>query len=164
MKRLKLWTEQESAACLKSWARGASFSIIEQELGGAKSRSAIAGYLRRQGQLRDGRSSTETLPPFRGGWPPKAGPRPVAGTPRRPRAKATPKQPKPTSPTLRQLIQQTKPKFDPARPMATIDTRLSDGCTFPFGERPPYEYCNQVNIAGTSFCAHHCKLVYQPAR
>lgn len=33
-------------------------------------------------------------------------------------------------------------------------------CRYPFGEKPPYLYCGKTIREATSYCPHHCGIVY----
>jgi GcrA cell cycle regulator len=34
-------------------------------------------------------------------------------------------------------------------------------CHFPYGERPPYQYCGKPAFDGSSWCLEHCRIVWE---
>lgn len=102
---MTVWTEQESEMCLQVWQRGGSYGVIADVIR-TKTRSAVAGWLRRAGKRRQVPIETKVPPPRK------------------------------TKRQIIEEALSREYTFDPTRLPSSLIDRSSDGCQFPLGEKP----------------------------
>lgn len=162
------WTNERVELLKKLWGDGLSASQIAGELGGV-TRNAVIGKVHRLG-LSGRAKSTST-----------------SAKPRRPRATSTvssspvPKKPTPQPQTFGATalkadiapapIVEAKPEVEPIAELvvpisqrASILTLTESTCKWPIGDPATdnFYFCGRKSDAGVPYCAHHCKVAYQP--
>ncbi|MCK7610933.1 GcrA family cell cycle regulator [Roseibium sediminicola] len=159
------WTNERVELLKKLWGEGLSASQIAGELGGV-TRNAVIGKVHRLGL--SGRAKTSSS----------------SAKPRRPRtaapASAAPKKPsqQPQSIGATALkadiapapVVQAKPQVEPIADLVPISQRASiltlteRTCKWPIGDpaTDDFYFCGRNSDAGVPYCAHHCKIAYQP--
>ena len=159
------WTNERVELLKKLWGEGLSASQIAGELGGV-TRNAVIGKVHRLGL--SGRAKTTSS----------------SAKPRRPRANqpagSTPKKPSPQPQTIGATalkadispapVVEAKPDVEPIAELvpiserATILTLTERTCKWPIGDpaTDDFYFCGRQSDAGVPYCAHHCKIAYQP--
>lgn len=161
------WTTERVELLTKLWADGLSASQIAGELGGV-TRNAVIGKVHRLGL--SGRAKSPS----------------PASKPRRARTAGTPSVPSSNRPTGAQPQSHgataLKMAVDPipaaaARPVAepiaelvpiseraTILTLTERTCKWPIGDpsTDDFYFCGRNSDPSVPYCAHHCKVAYQP--
>ncbi len=159
------WTNERVELLKKLWSEGLSASQIAGELGGV-TRNAVIGKVHRLGL--SGRAKTTT----------------TSAKPRRPRSNATtaaplsPKKPSPQPQTmganaLKADIAPTPravPELEPIAELVPISERASiltlteRTCKWPIGDpaTEDFYFCGRQSDPNAPYCAHHCKIAYQP--
>jgi len=160
------WTNERVELLKKLWGEGLSASQIAGELGGV-TRNAVIGKVHRLGLSGRAKSSTTSAKPRRA--------RPATGT-----AGAAPKKPssQPQSIGATALkadyspapAVEARPRVEPIAELvpisqrATILTLTERTCKWPIGDpaTDDFYFCGRQSDAGVPYCAHHCKIAYQP--
>lgn len=159
------WTNERVELLSKLWAEGLSASQIAGELGGV-TRNAVIGKVHRLGL--SGRAKTPS----------------TSSKPRRPRTSATSGSAAPKRPTAQpQTHGSAALKMDPTpapiaqiRPepiaelvvpisqRASILTLTERTCKWPIGDpaTDDFYFCGRNSDPNAPYCAHHCKIAYQP--
>lgn len=160
------WTNERVELLKKLWSDGLSASQIAGELGGV-TRNAVIGKVHRLGL--SGRAKTTT----------------TSAKQRRPRtsaapANATPKRPTPQPMThgatalkadmAPEPVAEPEPVVEPIAELvpisqrATILTLTERTCKWPIGDpaTDDFYFCGRQSDAGVPYCAHHCRIAYQP--
>jgi GcrA cell cycle regulator len=162
------WTSERVDLLKKLWGDGLSASQIAAELGGV-TRNAVIGKVHRLGL--SGRAKTQAS----------------ASQKSRKTAKPTssdtqtqveaPQAPMPQSIGATALKAETAPAAAPApksQPVAelvpiakraTILTLTERTCKWPIGDptSDDFYFCGHASNPGVPYCAHHCRIAYQPA-
>ncbi|MEE4010713.1 GcrA family cell cycle regulator [Roseibium sp. FZY0029] len=161
------WTNERVELLKKLWGDGLSASQIAGELGGV-TRNAVIGKVHRLGLSGRAKSTSSSAKPRR--------PRTAA-----PATGAAPK--KPTSSHPQSIgatalkadmspapVVEAKPRVEPIAELvpisqrATILTLTERTCKWPIGDpaTDDFYFCGRHSDAGVPYCAHHCKIAYQP--
>ena len=139
------WTEEKVAVLRQYWGSGKSASEIAEIIGGM-SRNAVIGKAHRLGLA--GRPS-----PIKER---KAKPKPAAAlTSATPVPASVPPAPKPAVDNVVELLPGGG---------ATILSLTERMCRWPHGDpkKPGFRFCGKPSAEGTSYCAEHLKMAYQP--
>ncbi len=139
------WTEEKVAVLRQYWGSGKSASEIAEIIGGM-SRNAVIGKAHRLGLA--GRPS-----PIKERKVKPKQPAPLAnGTPT-----PAPAQPAPKAPV--DNVVELLPGGG-----ATILSLTERMCRWPHGDpkQPGFRFCGKPAVEGTSYCAEHLKMAYQP--
>ena len=161
------WTNERVELLKKLWGDGLSASQIAGELGGV-TRNAVIGKVHRLGLSGRAKSTSSSAKPRR--------PRTAA-----PATGAAPKKPTTSHPqsigatALKADISPApvvadKPRVEPIAELvpisqrATILTLTERTCKWPIGDpaADDFYFCGRQSDAGVPYCAHHCKIAYQP--
>ncbi|WP_428649524.1 GcrA family cell cycle regulator [Roseibium sp.] len=161
------WTNERVELLKKLWGEGLSASQIAGELGGV-TRNAVIGKVHRLGLSGRAKSASTSSKPRRTRT---AAPAATASTPRKP-------SPQPQSigaTALKADISPApapiaKPEIEPIAELvpisqrATILTLTERTCKWPIGDpaTDDFYFCGRQSDAGVPYCAHHCKIAYQP--
>jgi len=160
------WTNERVELLKKLWGEGLSASQIAGELGGV-TRNAVIGKVHRLGLSGRAKTTSTASKPRRA--------RPAA-----PSGGAVPKKPvsQPQSIGATALkadispapMVEAKPEVEPIAELvpisqrATILTLTDRTCKWPIGDpaTDDFYFCGRQSDAGVPYCAHHCKIAYQP--
>ena len=160
------WTTERVELLKKLWSEGLSASQIAGELGGV-TRNAVIGKVHRLGL--SGRAKT-----------PSAASKPRRNRPSSPSSPASSasrqgaQQPQTRGATALKMAPAPAPEIEPeAEPIAelvpiseraTILTLTERTCKWPIGDpsREDFYFCGRNSDPGVPYCAHHCKIAYQP--
>ena len=132
------WTPKLASDCLREFNAGCSYSLIGERIG--KNRNEVAGFLYRRKLKRP--IPTLAL---------------VSKVPNRPPHRPAPA---PKLQHLRDVVARTVHRPDPDRQPTPLLALEQDGCKFSLSDRSPHVFCNQKRIAGTPYCAEHCKIAF----
>lgn len=161
------WTNERVELLKKLWSDGLSASQIAGELGGV-TRNAVIGKVHRLGLSGRAKTSSSSAKPRR----PRASTASTGSAP-----KKAPQQPQSIGATaLKADIDQApavavKPNLEPLPELvvpisqrATILTLTERTCKWPIGDpaTDDFYFCGRQSDAGVPYCAHHCKIAYQP--
>ncbi|EFO34328.1 GcrA cell cycle regulator [Roseibium sp. TrichSKD4] len=163
------WTTERVELLKKLWSEGHSASQIAGELGGV-TRNAVIGKVHRLGLSGRAKTTTTTSKAKR--------PRAATATAAPPKAKAPTKSPQPVSQGATALkmeedvapvaVPQANPEpiaeLVPISERASILTLTERTCKWPIGDpsTDDFYFCGRQSDAGVPYCAHHCKVAYQP--
>lgn len=160
------WTNERVELLKKLWGDGLSASQIAGELGGV-TRNAVIGKVHRLGLSGRAKSSTPSTKPRR-------------TRAASPAAQAAPKKPQPQPQTQGSAalkmdpspapVAEIRPEAEPIAELvpiskrATILTLTERTCKWPIGDpaTDDFYFCGRQSDAGVPYCAHHCKIAYQP--
>ncbi|MBO6508636.1 MAG: GcrA family cell cycle regulator [Roseibium sp.] len=161
------WTNERVELLKKLWGEGLSASQIAGELGGV-TRNAVIGKVHRLGLSGRAKSTSTSAKPRR----------PRANTPT---SSPAPKKPSPQPQTIGATalkadispapVIEAEPQVEPIAELvvpisqrATILTLTERTCKWPIGDpaTDDFYFCGRVSDAGVPYCAHHCKIAYQP--
>lgn len=161
------WTNERVELLKKLWSEGLSASQIAGELGGV-TRNAVIGKVHRLGLSGRAKTSSSSSKPRR---PRTASP--SAGTaPKKPA-----QQPQTIGATALKMdtspapAAEIKPELEPLPELvvpisqrATILTLTERTCKWPIGDpaTDDFYFCGRQSDAGVPYCAHHCRIAYQP--
>ncbi len=156
------WTNERVELLKKLWTEGHSASQIANELGGV-TRNAVIGKVHRLGL--SGRAKAPA----------------AAAKPRRSRSTGTsstrsPSQPQTQGATALKAeavpapVAVAKPEAEPIAELVPISERATilslteRTCKWPIGDpgSEDFYFCGRNSDAGVPYCAHHCKIAYQP--
>ncbi len=156
------WTNERVELLKKLWTEGHSASQIANELGGV-TRNAVIGKVHRLGL--SGRAKAPA----------------AAAKPRRSRSTGTsstrsPSQPQTQGATVLKAeavpapVAVAKPEAEPIAELVPISERATilslteRTCKWPIGDpgSEDFYFCGRNSDAGVPYCAHHCKIAYQP--
>ncbi|MES0879965.1 GcrA family cell cycle regulator [Roseibium sp. SCP14] len=161
------WTNERVELLKKLWGEGLSASQIAGELGGV-TRNAVIGKVHRLGLSGRAKSSTASAKPRR--------PRTAAPAGNSAPKRTTP-QPQTHGATALKAdiapapVIQAKPQVEPIAELvvpisqrASILTLTERTCKWPIGDpaTDDFYFCGRQSDAGVPYCAHHCKIAYQP--
>lgn len=137
MRKVAIWTDEETAMLTALWRKGAVSSQIAAELG--RSRNQVMGKLHRLGLL--GRRRVNKL---------------LYTADHKPEIKRAQKIGSPAAPPAVHY------KFPP-RPVASLEQHElpSRGeCKWPLGDGPPYVFCGAPALQRRPYCSVHAQLAY----
>lgn len=161
------WTNERVELLKKLWSDGLSASQIAGELGGV-TRNAVIGKVHRLGLSGRAKTSNSSAKPRR----PRTSTASPGSSPKR-----VPQQPQSIGATaLKADIDQApvvavKPNLErlpelvvPISQRASILTLTERTCKWPIGDpaTDDFYFCGRQSDAGVPYCAHHCKIAYQP--
>ncbi|MFD1695145.1 GcrA family cell cycle regulator [Roseibium aestuarii] len=164
------WTNERVELLKKLWTEGHSASQIAAELGGV-TRNAVIGKVHRLGL--SGRAKT-AAPVAKTRRPRAAAPAASSGQPAATARPASAGQPRVSGATALKADASPAPMARPAvEPMAelvpiseraTILTLNERTCKWPVGDpsSEDFYFCGRHSDPGVPYCAHHCKVAYQP--
>ncbi|MEP4032853.1 GcrA family cell cycle regulator [Roseibium polysiphoniae] len=160
------WTNERVELLKKLWTEGHSASQIAGELGGV-TRNAVIGKVHRLGL--SGRAKTPA---------PASKPRRSRTTTASTSSSNRPSAPQPQTQGATALkmetapapVAQIKPEAEPIAELVPISERASiltlteRTCKWPIGDpsSDDFYFCGRSSDAGVPYCAHHCKIAYQP--
>ncbi|WP_150524369.1 GcrA family cell cycle regulator [Roseibium sediminis] len=163
------WTTERVELLKKLWSEGHSASQIAGELGGV-TRNAVIGKVHRLGL--SGRAKTTTTAA------PKAKRTRTASAPAQSAKTPSPKSHQPTTQGATALKMDIEaapmavptPRVEPIAELVPISERASiltlteRTCKWPIGDpsTDDFYFCGRQSDAGVPYCAHHCKIAYQP--
>lgn len=159
------WTAERVELLKKLWNDGLSASQIAGELGGV-TRNAVIGKVHRLGlsgrakapapanKTRRNRPSAPAASPG-SSRPSSSAPQSVGATALK-MAPAPVAEPQPEAEPIAELV--------PISERATILTLTERTCKWPIGDpsSEDFYFCGRQSDAGVPYCAHHCKIAYQP--
>ncbi|MEJ8473381.1 GcrA family cell cycle regulator [Roseibium algae] len=160
------WTNERVELLSKLWAEGHSASQIAGELGGV-TRNAVIGKVHRLGLSGRAKAPSPASKPRR----PRAG----SAAPASPGRTGTP-QPQSQGATALKMesapapVAKPEPEIEliaelvPMSERATILSLTERTCKWPIGDpsTDDFYFCGRVSDANVPYCAHHCKIAYQP--
>ncbi len=160
------WTNERVELLKKLWGEGLSASQIAGELGGV-TRNAVIGKVHRLGLSGRAKTATTSSKPRRT----RANTSPASAAPRKPSA-----QPQSIGATALKAdfepapVIAVKPNLEPVAELvpisqrATILTLTERTCKWPIGDpaTDDFYFCGRQSDVGVPYCAHHCKIAYQP--
>ena len=152
------WTDERVELLAKLWGEGLSASQIAAALGGGVTRNAVIGKVHRlglSGRAKPGQAASQRPTKVRTSSPAVAAPSPTP--PRRSEA-----EPRPNGPTLE--VWSDPAGADGGERVALADLRDSM-CRWPIGDptSADFGFCGGRSVTGLPYCAHHCRIAYQPA-
>jgi len=160
------WTNERVELLKKLWGEGLSASQIAGELGGV-TRNAVIGKVHRLGLSGRAKSSTtsskprraRTGPPTQSAAPKKPSPQPMTHGATALKADIAPApvaEPQPAVEPIAELV--------PISQRASILTLTERTCKWPIGDpaTEDFYFCGRQSETGVPYCAHHCKIAYQP--
>lgn len=158
------WTNERVDLLKKLWGEGLSASQIAGELGGV-TRNAVIGKVHRLGLSGRAKSSSSTAKPRRVRTASSA----AQPTPKKPQPQtsgATALKMDPTPAPVAEVLPEAEPiaELVPISKRATILTLTERTCKWPIGDpaTDDFYFCGRQSDAGVPYCAHHCKIAYQP--
>ncbi|MBO0345456.1 GcrA family cell cycle regulator [Roseibium limicola] len=168
------WTNERVELLKKLWTEGHSASQIAAELGGV-TRNAVIGKVHRLGLSGRAKSTSPVAKPRRnrpataaaGSTAPSpavAGSR-TSSAPAQPRTQGATALKAEASPALQsQPLVEVMAELVPISERATILTLTERTCKWPVGDpsTEDFYFCGRNSDAGVPYCAHHCKIAYQP--
>ncbi|MBD8893137.1 GcrA family cell cycle regulator [Roseibium litorale] len=161
------WTNERVELLKKLWTDGLSASQIAGELGGV-TRNAVIGKVHRLGLSGRAKTPAPAAKPRKArpaGQPSSSGSsRPASAQPQTQGATALKMDAEPAN------VIAIKPQIEPAaEPVpiserATILTLTERTCKWPIGDpsTADFYFCGRNSDVGVPYCAHHCKIAYQP--
>ncbi len=161
------WTNERVELLKKLWSDGLSASQIAGELGGV-TRNAVIGKVHRLGLSGRAKSSSTSAKPRR---PRSTAPAAAGASPKKPAS-----QPQTIGATALKAdiapapIAQAKPQVEPIADLVPISQRASiltlteRTCKWPIGDpaTDDFYFCGRSSDPNVPYCAHHCKIAYQP--
>ncbi|MCY1708172.1 GcrA family cell cycle regulator [Pannonibacter sp. SL95] len=161
------WTDERVELLKKLWTDGLSASQIAAELGGV-TRNAVIGKVHRLGLSGRAKAVAPAAKPRRARTPATASP----ATPRPAQAPvaqsrgATALKMEPMEEAAVEVQPQTEPVAEivPITERATILTLTERTCKWPIGDpsTQDFYFCGRHSDPGVPYCAHHCRIAYQP--
>ncbi|TYC52820.1 GcrA cell cycle regulator [Rhodobacterales bacterium] len=161
------WTNERVELLKKLWSDGLSASQIAGELGGV-TRNAVIGKVHRLGLSGRAKTTTTSSKPRRAR---PAGTQAAAATPKKPSpqpmtqgANALKADISPVPVAKPQPVVEPVAELVPISKRATILTLTERTCKWPIGDpaTEDFYFCGRQSDAGVPYCAHHCKVAYQP--
>lgn len=155
------WTNERVDLLKRLWSEGLSASQIAAELGGV-TRNAVIGKVHRLGL--SGRAKAASAPAKPRRSRPAASPaRPTAAAPRTIGATALKAEAAPVAAVQAEPAPVTELVI-PNDQRATILQLNERTCKWPIGDpsRDDFYFCGRNSDPGTPYCAHHCRIAYQP--
>ncbi|MEP0233981.1 GcrA family cell cycle regulator [Roseibium sp.] len=160
------WTNERVELLKKLWTEGHSASQIAGELGGV-TRNAVIGKVHRLGLSGRAKTPAPASKPRRSRAstaPTSSSSRPSAPQPQTQGATALKMESAPAP--VAQIAPEAEPiaELVPISERATILTLTERTCKWPIGDpsSDDFYFCGRVSDAGVPYCAHHCKIAYQP--
>ncbi len=159
------WTAERVELLKKLWNDGLSASQIAGELGGV-TRNAVIGKVHRLG-LSGRAKAPATANKQRRSRPSAPSSAPSSNRP-------SPQQPQSVGATALKMapapVAEIKPQAEPIAELVPISQRASiltlteRTCKWPIGDpsSEDFYFCGRTSDAGVPYCAHHCKIAYQP--
>jgi GcrA cell cycle regulator len=160
------WTTERVELLKKLWSEGLSASQIAGELGGV-TRNAVIGKVHRLGLSGRAKTPSPASKPRRSRPSSPSSPASSAGRQSSP-------QPQSRGATALKMAPAPAPEIEPeAEPIAelvpiseraTILTLTERTCKWPIGDpsSEDFYFCGRNSDPGVPYCAHHCKIAYQP--
>ncbi|WP_417685167.1 GcrA family cell cycle regulator [Roseibium sp.] len=159
------WTNERVELLKKLWTEGHSASQIANELGGV-TRNAVIGKVHRLGLSGRAKAPAPAAKPRRSRSS-------TSSSSSTPRAAAQPQSQGATALKMEAApapVAQIKPQAEPVAelvPMserATILSLTERTCKWPIGDpgSEDFYFCGRNSDPGVPYCAHHCKIAYQP--
>lgn len=161
------WTNERVELLKKLWTDGLSASQIAGELGGV-TRNAVIGKVHRLGLSGRAKTPAPAAKPRKarpsGQTTPASSSRPASSQPQTQGAAALKMEEEPVN------VVAIKPQIEPVAELvpiserATILTLTERTCKWPIGDpsSPDFYFCGRNSDVGVPYCAHHCKIAYQP--
>ncbi|WP_417670653.1 GcrA family cell cycle regulator [Roseibium sp.] len=160
------WTNDRVELLKKLWTEGHSASQIANELGGV-TRNAVIGKVHRLGLSGRAKAPAPASKPRRSrtaSSPSASAPRAASSQPQTQGAAALKMESAPAP------VAQIKPEAEPIAELvplserATILSLTERTCKWPIGDpgSEDFYFCGRNSDAGVPYCAHHCKIAYQP--
>jgi GcrA cell cycle regulator len=159
------WTNERVELLKKLWGDGLSASQIAGELGGV-TRNAVIGKVHRLGLSGRAKSSSSSAKPRRArtATPGSTAPKKPSHQPQTVGATALKADIDPVP------VVEAKPSVEPIADLVPISQRASiltlteRTCKWPIGDpaTDDFYFCGRQSDAGVPYCAHHCKIAYQP--
>lgn len=159
------WTAERVELLKKLWNDGLSASQIAGELGGV-TRNAVIGKVHRLGLSGRAKAPAPANKPRRNrpsapaaspgsSRPSSSAPQTIGATALK-MAPAPVAEPEPEAEPIAELV--------PISERATILTLTERTCKWPIGDpsSEDFYFCGRQSDAGVPYCAHHCKIAYQP--
>ncbi|NVK34089.1 MAG: GcrA cell cycle regulator [Rhodobacteraceae bacterium] len=157
------WTNERVELLKKLWAEGHSASQIAGELGGV-TRNAVIGKVHRLGLSGRAKAPSSSPKPRRArpSTPSTASSRSSSAAPKSQGATALKMDAAPASKPLPE--EEPLAELIPISERATILTLTERTCKWPIGDpsTDDFYFCGRTSDAGVPYCAHHCKIAYQP--
>ena len=160
------WTTERVELLKNLWSEGLSASQIAGELGGV-TRNAVIGKVHRLGLSGRAKTPSPASKPRRN--------RPSSpSSPASSASRQNTQQPQSRGATALKMAPAPAPEIEPqAEPIAelvpiseraTILTLTERTCKWPIGDpsREDFYFCGRHSDPGVPYCAHHCKIAYQP--
>ncbi|WP_106751692.1 GcrA family cell cycle regulator [Pannonibacter carbonis] len=161
------WTDERVELLKKLWSDGLSASQIAAELGGI-TRNAVIGKVHRLGLSGRAKAVAPTAKPRRARTPASAAPsapRPAQAPVAQSRG-ATALKMEPMEEAALDVQPQVEPMAEvvPITERATILTLTERTCKWPIGDpsTQDFYFCGRHSDPGVPYCAHHCRIAYQP--
>lgn len=158
------WTNERVELLKKLWMEGHSASQIAGELGGV-TRNAVIGKVHRLGLSGRAKAPAPTSKPRRSrtsSASPAAGTRPSAPQTHGATALKMESNPAPVA----KIVPEAEPiaELVPISERASILSLTERTCKWPIGDpsTEDFYFCGRSSDAGVPYCAHHCKIAYQP--
>lgn len=154
------WTEDRVERLAKLWGEGLSASQIAAVLGGGVTRNAVIGKVHRlglSGRAKPGQAASQRPTKPRSTAPAPAAATAAGSSPRRNEAET-----RPSGPTLERWSDPLE--TEGSERVALVDLRDSM-CRWPIGDptRADFGFCGGRSVTSLPYCAHHCRIAYQPA-
>lgn len=168
------WNDERLEQAKSMWAQGVSATNIAREIGGALSRCAVLGKLRRLGLMRKNTMPAELVSEQRSKKSREAAFQRWRGNGRsivRPRLPATPRVPiVHGNLALAQDAPTGMPEPQPCADVVPLGQRctlmeLSDArCRWPIGDpcAADFFFCGGKPVGELPYCAYHARIAYQP--
>ncbi|WP_417676242.1 GcrA family cell cycle regulator [Roseibium sp.] len=160
------WTTERVELLKKLWSEGLSASQIAGELGGV-TRNAVIGKVHRLGLSGRAKTPSPASKPRRNRPSSPASPASSA-------SRQNTQQPQSRGATALKMAPAPAPEIErqaepiaelvPISERATILTLTERTCKWPIGDpsREDFYFCGRHSDPGVPYCAHHCKIAYQP--
>ena len=160
------WTNERVELLKKLWTDGLSASQIAGELGGV-TRNAVIGKVHRLGLSGREKTAAPAAKPRKArpaSQPASSSSRPASAQPQTQGAAALKMDAEPAN------VVAIKPQIEPVAELvpiserATILTLTEWTCKWPIGDpsTADFYFCGRNSDVGVPYCAHHCKIAYQP--
>ncbi|MTI42724.1 Global cell cycle regulator GcrA [Roseibium hamelinense] len=161
------WTTERVELLKKLWTDGLSASQIAAELGGV-TRNAVIGKVHRLGLSGRAKTNTTASKPRRakstGTGSGTSSSKTTSHAPQSIGATALKASPAPTPAPEAEPAPEPIAELVPISQRATILTLTERTCKWPIGDpaTDDFYFCGRTSDAGVPYCAHHCKIAYQP--
>ena len=144
-----MWTEQAYAFVRERWTAGASAGQISRGLLGLglhKTRNAVIGVIHRRG------------------WRKTDAPKRVGVVYKVKRAMRATAKARGLVPPLMPAPPVQDEELAPVDPRLTVQRLQAGQCAWPIGDpkEPDFAFCGRATEPERPYCAHHCRVAYQP--